>query len=292
MRDVIERSDHPRRTAILGSSRILFGLSLDRFAARFPGVPVAQLAIPATGPLAALKSFAYDSDFDGVVLFSFNPENLMPPREDEQAAYANYYHKRWSPDQKLNFALGNMLEPNLVSRYDYYGLNRVLRSLLDEASLPESPLYLSVRRNRQHDADFTLTDPETLRSNRVEELLERYDELARIVDRQWPKTLETVVAAVNEIHSRGGCVVFVRLPIAGVWLEQDRRVFPAPKYWDDVLSKVGAFGVRSEQLKGADDILLPDHEHLDARDQARFTDALLDELEAMGIYNTSRSCRP
>jgi hypothetical protein len=292
VREQLEKSKHPRRTAILGSSRILFDTSLDTFRARYPDVPVGQLAVPATGPLATLKSFAYDSSFDGVILFSFNPENLLPPRDNEQAGYVRYYRERWNLDHKLNFKIANVFEPFLVTRHDYYGLNRVARSLLSTRALPSSPLYLSVREDRQHDAHFADTDPMAMQETRIGAVIRRHDQLMKTVDAEWPRTMRALADAVGAIHARGGCVVFLRLPITARSLEQDQRIFVRPKYWDDVLRQLGVFGVHHEQLKGVSEIPLPDAEHIDAADQMRFTNALLDELDKLGVYDPARRCRP
>lgn len=291
-RDRIERAGHPRRTAVLGASRILFSLSLDAFRQRHPHVPIAQLAVAAKGPLATLQSLAHDSDFDGVILLDFNPEHLLPPREDEQADYVDYYRSRWSIDQRLNFLVSNILEPWLVTRHSYYGVNHVVRSFLAERTLPKAPLYVGVRESRQHDADFTLADGDEMRKSRLADMVRRYDYLATTADREWPRTLQSVQAAVEEIHRRGGCVVLIRMPSVKQFLEQDERVFSGPRYWEDVLARLGVHGVHYRQIDGLESIPLPDAEHVDTRDQARFTNALLDELDELGIHDPARPCRP
>lgn len=291
-RSRLERSSHPRRTALIGSSRILFAFSLETFEKRYPGTPVAQLAIPATGPLATLKSFAYETDFDGVILFSFNPENLLPPREHDQEGYVEYYRSRWSLDQKLNFDIGSLFEPLLVTRHDVYSINRIVRRFLGGQEQPKLRLYLSVRQNRQHDADFSLTDPLQLQDNRIGAVVRRHDRLLNVIDKVWPHTLQALVDAVNAIHNRGGCVVFLRMPIVDRSLQQDQRIFAKSKYWDALLAELGVYGVHYDQIAGLDHIPLPDAEHIDARDQQRFTAALIDELDRLGIYDPAGPCKP
>lgn len=292
VRERIERIDHPRRTVILGASRILFNVSLETFSQRHPGLPIAQLAVPARGPLATLESFAYQSAFDGVILFEFDPESLLPPREDEQAAYINYYKSRWSIDQSWNLWLASLLEPWLVTRHGNYGINQIVRTLLSRGRLPTAALYLSVRSTREHDADYSLADVEWIEKNRLAELSVRYRRIESMLDTEWPRTLSRLVSAVSAIHDRRGCVVLVRMPARGSLLKYHERAFGSDVYWTGVLKAVGAHGV---DLRRAPDLLnvqLPDSQHLDHRDQARFTHLLIDDLDAIGIYDAARSCRP
>lgn len=291
-RDRIESADGPRRTAVLGASRILFNLSLETFAARRPEVPIAQLAVAAKGPIAALESLAEDSEFNGVVLFDFNPETLLPPREQEQADYVDYYRSRWSLDQQANFLIANAAEPWLVTRHSYYGLKHLAETLLAQRRLPEVPLYLIVRENREHDADFSVADGRRMLANRMPEMARRYQELHSSLDRTWPAMLRTLASAVDRIHGRGGCVVLIRMPSAGQLLQEDERVFSGRRYWEDVLTHLSVYGVHYRAIEGVYRIPLPDGEHVDVRDQARFTRALLDELDRVGIYDPARPCRP
>jgi hypothetical protein len=292
VRESVESSDHPRRTVIMGASRILFAFSLDTFAERYRDVPIAQLAVPAKGPLATLEDFAYETDFSGVVLFDFDPENLLPPREADQADFVDFYRSRWSWDQQLNFRIANLLEPVLISRQYAYGVNQLVRDFLRSGTLPNGPLYLRIRADRVHQADFELTDAMELQNNRFGAMARRYDELERVVDDLWDDTLRRLGAAISAIHRRSGCVVFIRMPIVGRSLEQDQRVFKGAKYWDDVLDELNVHGVHYGQIAGVSEFPLPDAQHIDARDQPRFTNALLDELDELGIYDQGGSCRP
>ena len=182
-------------------------------------------------------------------------------------------------------------ESLLVSRQAYYGINRVVRTYLADGKLP-SPLYVSIQDNRSHDADFTLTDGAKLQEIRIGPLTARHDRLAQVIDRAWPDTLDSITNAVAAIHGRGGCVVFVRMPIDGRSRSQDQRTFSRETFWVSTLEEVGVLGIHYEQIPGVGEIPLPDDEHIDFRDKDRFTNALIDELDTLGIYDTARSCRP
>lgn len=292
VRQGVERVDYPRRTAIVGASRILFNLSLDTFANRHPAVPVAQLAVPAKGPLGTLEAFAFQTDFNGVILLDFDPENLLPPRENEQADYLRYYSSRWSLDQGWNLRIGSLLEPWLVTRHFNYGIDHVVRTLLTKQELPTATLYVSVRHDREHDADFSLADAEEMVRLRFGPFLARYRNVESMLDTEWPRILLRIAAAVSAIHQRGGCVVLVRMPLQGVWLERQERFFGSDAFWAQVLDAVGAYGVDLLRAAALLDLRLPDDEHLDHRDQARFTELLIDKLDALGIYNSAGSCGP
>jgi hypothetical protein len=292
VREGVERADHPRRTAILGTSRILFNLSLDTFAKRHPGVPVAQLAIPARGPLKTLETFAYQTDFNGVLLLDFDPESLLPPRENEQADYLSYYASRWSIDQAWNLRVASLLEPRLVTRHYNYGIDNLARTWLTKTELPTAALYLSVHENREHDADFSLVDAGEMVRLRIDPLLARYRSVESMLEVEWPRTQARVAAAVSAIHQRGGCVVLVRTPESGRWLELQERFFGTGAFWTQTVAAVGAYGVDLLQAGSLFKLPLPDGQHLDHRDQARFTELLIDRLDALGIYSGERPCRP
>jgi hypothetical protein len=292
VRDGVERSDHPRRTVILGASRLLFNLSLGTFAKRHPDVPVAQLAIPAKGPLRTFETFALQSDFNGVLLLDFDPESLLPPRENEQADYLSYYDSRWSIDQAWNLRVASLLEPRLVTRHYNYSLDNLARTWLTKRVLPTAALYLRVHEDREHDADFSLADAGQMMRLRLEPLLARYRSVESMLEVEWPRTLARLAAAASAIHRRGGCVVLVRTPEGGRWLELQERFFGSGAFWTQTLDAVGAYGVDLLQAGSQSNLQLPDGQHLDHRDQARFTELLLDRLDTLGIYAGERPCRP
>ncbi len=292
VREGIERTDHPRRTAILGTSRLLFNFSHETFAKRHPGVPVAQLAIPAKGPLKAFETFAFKTDFKGVLLLEFSPESFLPPREDEQADYIDYYDSRWSIDEAWNLRLASLLEPRLVTRHYNYSLDSLVRTWWNRRTLPTAALYLRVQEDREHDADFSIADLREMEEIRVGPLLDRYRNVESIVDVEWPRTLARLAAAASAIHRRGGCVVLVRAPEGGKWLELHERLFGTETFWTHALDTIGAHGIDLLRAESQFKLPLPDGQHVDFRDQARFTDLLIDKLDAIGIYTADRSCHP
>ena len=290
VRDQIEKSDYPRRTAILGASRILFGLSIETFVKRIPNVPFSQLAVAAKGPLATLRSLAFDSNFNGVILISFDPENLLPPRENDQQDYVDYYNSQWSLDKQANLNIGGLLQPYLVSRHSSFGINQIVRELINRSELPNSPLYLSLRANRQYEPDFSLTDPIKQQNNRITDLVRRHDYLQTIIDDSWPTAIRNLKEPIDVIQKRGGCVVLIRMPINGRWLEQDQRVFAGPKFWDNVLDELNVVGVHYNDIPEIESYPLPDAQHIDVRQQQKFTNALIDELLDLGVYDLNSSC--
>jgi hypothetical protein len=75
---------------------------------------------------------------------------------------------------------------------------------------------------------------------------------------------------VERIRARGGDVVFIRLPYAGVYEGEDER-FPRDRFWDRLLRETGAIGVAWQdhrELQGYD---TPDWSHLGPREAERYT---------------------
>jgi hypothetical protein len=83
----------------------------------------------------------------------------------------------------------------------------------------------------------------------------------------------------KQIQDRGGRVVFIRLPESGYVREMDERRYPRALFWDHFAAGIGAPTLNFADVAGLKEFNCPDGSHLDYRDRARFTRALLAALD-------------
>lgn len=89
--------------------------------------------------------------------------------------------------------------------------------------------------------------------------------------------LESLVVA---LRSRGSRVVFVDLPTSGLVRDIEQHRYPRALYWDKFAASTSAQVLRSEDDPEMNQFVCPDGSHLDARQRAAFTHAM---LQATGL---------
>lgn len=82
---------------------------------------------------------------------------------------------------------------------------------------------------------------------------------------------KSVSADVASIQSRGGKVLFVRMPSSGIILEIEKQAFPREKYWNRLLQETGAPGIHFEDYPELSKYACPEWSHLSPADAKTFT---------------------
>jgi hypothetical protein len=83
---------------------------------------------------------------------------------------------------------------------------------------------------------------------------------------------------VDMIRARGGEVVFIRAPSAGLYLESERQGQPRARTWDPLLAATGAYGIHFEDHASMQGLDSPEWSHLSGESQPRFTRAYVEML--------------
>ena len=245
------RMDDPNEVVLIGSSRIHLAIDLDVFEREF-GHRAVQLAAGGSFADPVLKDLA-DSGFAGTVIYSMTPYRFRITNDGTTGRQANYvraYQTRHF-DAGIEQTLRNLVEGSLVS-------------------LP-SPDYIQTLPTRQRRADYQRTDLEEARAHRWRNTnrkasLPPWDAIQQELDRmeRW----------IEQIQSRGGRVVIIRLPSSGRILDFERTQFPREQYWDRMAAQTQAIAINFDDeplLRGFE---CPEGSHLDFRDAERFTQAL------------------
>jgi hypothetical protein len=269
---------------IVGSSRILFDSDLDVWEEMTGRRPI-QLALPGTNPRPLLQDIAERSDFNGLVVVGFTPDlyflerfSYLPQFED----VLNHWHDE-SPSSRVGHRLGLALSGQLAFLDEAYRLS----PLVERIEIPDRKgvrrPYLEVWKLAEHSADRQARMWPRLEAD------ERLRDHARLVwgpfDGSGPKpeAIDKGIAetrkAVDAIRARGGEVIFVRAPSAGLYYESEQAGIPRAKTWDRLLRETGSFGIHFEDYADMQGLEAPEWSHLSRESAVRFTRAYVAVLQ-------------
>ena len=269
---------------IIGSSRILFDTNLDVWEA-VTGLRPIQLALPGTNPRPHLKDLAENSDYDGLLVVGVTPDIYFTdwPGIPLFAGLTDFWHEE-TPTSRLGHLIGLGLQRHLAFLDEAYRLG----SLIDRSvPLADRPGVRGPQRDVWKLAEV-FDDRQTTMWPRLET-----DEFLRDHARWvWgPFSGEPLIEAadaeriaqesrkhVEMIRARGGEVVFVRAPSAGLYVESERHGQPRARTWDRLLQVTGAYGIHFEDHDSMQGLEMPEWSHLSADSQPKFTRAYVELL--------------
>ncbi len=287
----------PNATVFIGSSRTLFDIDLQVWREETGVLPI-QLALEGSNPLPVLTSLAEDEDFAGLLIVGVTPPLVMMPeigyRADAFERYGSETPSQW---------LGHRLSVPLERLFAFYHFDTRLFTVLHrQAWWPAREgrdfEARAVRRlsdmDEHREADLWLKiddDPEyaTLVTDIWKEFVESApppppEDVAR---EMFEQTLANLQRDVTAIRSRGGEVVFLRLPSVGWFREFEANALPREHVWEPIVASVEAVGVHFEDYEELSDVRVPEWSHVSARDKGRLTRALVgifrEQLAAAGI---------
>ena len=272
-RQAIEHNPHV--VALLGTSRMELAYSASAFAAAAPRVRAVQLAIDGMPPLGVLEDLAADDDFVGTAVVDVAEWDLARPDAfTATRAYVERSHALWrAPGALVNRWLGSRIQEHLAL-LSVGG--RELIAAAGERRWPE-PRWVVMARDRTFQGDYSLATRQELRK-RGDKAVGGVPASAPDPEAWLAVSLPRIEVAVARIRARGGNVVFVHLPITGRLAEAVERVYPRARYWSLFEARSSAPVIDLRQVPAIAALRCPDGMHLDQRDQATFTTALVDVL--------------
>jgi hypothetical protein len=268
---------------IIGSSRILFDTDLDVWEELTGRRPI-QLALVGTNPRPLLVRLANESEFNGLLVVGVTPDLYFMDRFSYIPQYEGVmdFWRKESPSERVGHQIGLFLSRYVAFLDEAYRL----APLVERIDIPDRPdvrrPYLDVWKLAETSAD---------RQHRMWPRLEtdvRLRDHARLVwgpfDGSGPK-LESVTRAIAEsrkavakIRGRGGEVVFIRAPSAGLYYESENAGIPRARTWDKLLAESGAFGIHFEDYPEMRSLEAPEWSHLSRESATRFTRAYVGVL--------------
>jgi hypothetical protein len=295
-----------RALILVGASRIQLGLDMDALR-EGTGLEPVMLALDGSGSDPVLEGLSRDPTIRGTILVDYYDHAVGvfgDTAEKRQRLYeasdihAGFWRK---PAEHSEEALTRMLRERLRIYADgATPLQSIQRRLLSSAA---SPQYLVTRPDRSRVADYSRVQLPAAYHRRAARMLggeaERLDVLAPGVEENLSRHVASIEAVDNteflssarvladmsaRIHSRGGKVIFVAMPSSGMVREIETRRRPYDSFWEQFLQLPGIKGVHSAyepELKG---FTCPDGSHLDMRDRAPYTHALIGVLKRKGLW--------
>jgi hypothetical protein len=285
-RDRVTQSKPPIRVALLGASRIQYGLSpgILRDEAKKMGIDLeaSMLAINGHYPLAALRDLADDDAFSGVAVVGVDARGLQKRHREMQAKWITFYRHDWTPARDLHRTLLTQVQRFAIAARPDFSWSTLLARQLNGHGFP-SREYVTFYADRSGGTDYSRSDIARVREARIRDLRDYYATTASISPMQWLEDNADAIAWCERIHTRGGRVVFYREPVSGEHLALDEMRFPRSEFWDVLANKMPA-----TMIDFRDDptlnIATPDTSHIDAKDIDAHTRAFVRVLERKGVF--------
>lgn len=285
---------------LVGDSRMQLDLDQDVLSSDTRLRPV-QLALNGTPFLRVFRGLAADPGITGTLLVNFSPLAFSHPDEIRRIArYELDAEKaprvvRWPNFSTTEAWLTEVVHGRLRSYADggspWVALRR--RVLSPRAR----PQYLMELPDRSELADYSRTQmpefyyertsidlgdggrlPEGDDAHIRAYLQQRIAGVRPADDSLLRQQLPEVASMAAAVAARGGRVIFVQLPESGYVKEIDARRYPRGSFWDPFAADVGTQALDFEDVATLRGFSCPDGSHLDMRDRATFTHALLEAL--------------
>jgi len=274
-----------RAVVLLGDCRMQLGLVPPILAERFPGYRVVQLAVQETSPVAALRDLAADENFNGIVVCALNARLLCKDMWDTQQPYVDYYHRKYSLNEKLNRFFSILVQRTFTIVHPQLRLDDLVVHLVKEGRLP-SPYYIETHADRSRLADYSGVDLEAHRAYALGRANWLYTGRSLPSSVRWLEDAMEVEGWVKAIQARGGRVIFVQFPTTGANLRFDEFMFPKARYWDAFAAQTSALCLHFAEVPELSGFDCPDTSHLDRTEAPRFTLELGKVLEDHGLLGT------
>lgn len=268
---------------LVGSSRMQMDIQQDAFARATGWHPVVQLAVVRGPTLPVLENLANDPKFRGTVLcevypvlFFANTPNIDHMLDEHFRAFENL-----SLGRRIEQQLSMMFQRSFVTRlpdlsservYKAWGAGRLLR--------PGYNAFISDERFRYGDY---LKIPNLELHNRANANLYATTRPKMFNPSELARRLRKVGQWVDQIHDRGGQVIFVHLPAALFVLEHEERWWKRENTWDKLAAATNAGMLHYQDYPRLDAFRPPDGIHLGHRAADIFSGRLGDILVEMSL---------
>jgi len=290
----------PESIVIIGDSRGWFDLDLDELQKGLGKRPV-QLAMGGGCAYPVLADLANDKNFHGTVICSVVPRLFVAPPGSPPMERAEKAVRR-SHTQTLAQRASQYLAMPLEEHVAFLKQEELtLDDLLKRLPIPSRPYALVSPRTPPY---FGTLDrerrarmiEECARPGKLQSMVQqiwlplftsppppRYipkEEFAKQMGQAIEQRFHDVAAAVEKLRSRGGKIVFVRLPNSGGLKALEDRETPRAAFWNRVIKDTAAPGIYYEDFPDLAGFNCPEWSHLSAGDSVEFSKRLVPHLRA------------
>lgn len=269
----------PRTMAILGASRILLAFSPQAFREALPDWTYVQLAKQGSFPLAPLRDLAFDPSFRGVALVDLPEGGFDSFNSESQQPLVATYHKGWRTVGQLGERVLETAVQSHVALLATSGL-RTISSIFLEGRFP-APFYTTTFADRTKYADYNLTDVERRRLVQLARI--EAGGVGQANPDVWLQKALSLELHVALIQSRGGEVVFVRMPTCDARWDRDEMFYPKADFWDRFARSTRAQTIHFKDVPALAHFECPDTSHIASKDGPAFTRGLVEVLRSRGL---------
>ena len=271
----------PLRVALLGVSRIQYGLSPSAFRDEARGTDPIMLAVNGHYPLAALRDLAMDEKFKGLAIVGIDSRGMDKRVWEMQEKHVWQYHHDWSPSREVHRRLLTYVQQHAIAVRPDFAAVTLNKRFFDNQGPPYKE-YVTFERDRAGGTDYRKSDIAAIRNARVADLKSYYAVNTPPTPEIWLSEMREVVRWVTKINARGGKVVMYREPVSGEHIELDEANFPRALYCDKLVAIMPALMLDFRDFPELN-IDTPDTSHIDIKDIDRHTRALVRVLKLNGV---------
>ena len=290
----------PDSIVVIGDSRGWFDLDLDELQKGLGKRPV-QLAMGGGCAYPVLADLANDENFHGTIICSVVPRLFVappgtPPMERAEKAVRRSHTQ--TPAQRVSQYLAMPLEEHVAFLKQQ---ELTLDDLVKRLPIPNRPYALvsprippyfgTLDRERRARMIEGCAQPGKLQTTIQQIWLPLFsppppptyipkEEFAKRMGQAIEQCFHDVAAAVQKLRSRGGKIVFVRLPHSGGLKALEDRETPRAAVWDRVIKDTAAPGIYYEDFPELAGFNCPEWSHLSAGDSVEFSKRLIPHLRA------------
>jgi hypothetical protein len=271
---------------MIGSSRNQAAIATDVIRRELPGREVVQLSVPGGSPQATLRDLAEDEGFRGVVLCDLLSPCLLREKSEAQTPYVRHARRSFNVARRIERSLKTAVQTRLVVNSAQLRPGFVAHAII--ARVWPKHEFFNLQPDRSRHMDFRrVEDRSSFIRTTAEVLRNAYEGTVPPDARGWQADVDLVDRLVERIQARGGKVVYLRHPSNGEVRDLEDKLFPKTKYWDTMAARTKASAViHYGDVPALAGYTCPDGSHLDYRDAVPYTERLVDELRARGIFPT------
>ncbi len=274
------RPEDPSQVLLVGTSRMEMDVDPEVLGQALGTEAPLQLAAVGSSPIPTLKHIAEQTDFHGSVICEVFPGvqfHMATFDVGKQQLFVEHWESR---------SAVSSIERSLATIVQSHSTLRLLSSSLDEdghkwylTGASRLLLLCAVLPDRAIVADFRLAKIEAVGAAQQDYLIPCIK--SPISPPELAENFRRIESWTQQIQSRGGRVIFVRMPVSAAMFAAEERVFPRADFWARFVTSSSGHCIYCAEHEVLRKFDCPDGSHLDGTDRAAFSRALAEALRPL-----------
>ncbi len=288
------------KVVLTGSSRTLWGFDIYIVAEHLGSQPL-QLALPGTGPALFVQDIVENTDFDGLLIVGIAP--FLFNRMDEgyfgQAAIDAYENQ--SPSQYTGAKIHDFLSDYIAFLDDSFELPELLNRYtplpyregsirLDREQWKLGNAYKHRLVEMWEPVEDVGSFDNTQLTNFWTGGLEREPPPAEKIQEMAEISIKHYAPFVEEMRSRGGDIVFIRMPSSGDYLDFDLKSDYYHNMWVPMIEGLDVVGINTmDYPELSTELDIPEWSHLSRASQDKFSHIIFETINDAYLAKNNQS---